>query len=203
MTQACIALPDPFGDALDRLGEPPDPPVEALGPSPVRPRLSRAFPRPLCTFPRPIRIMPAPGAPGSQRPTLGSWSFITVPDKEPSPVGPTTTRPVVTVDASQRLQYTLDFTDESTSTRQAKPAGVIGAEISVKVAPARTAARPRRQPGNRPAVLKKGLPAFARRAHERSQAFQRLDQSALLILTPRRADETLSIGELRPPYGRE
>lgn len=58
---------------------------------------------------------------------------ITVPDREPSAVGPPTTRPVVTVDAAQRLQHTIDFTDESTPTRRARPAGVIGAEIWVKV----------------------------------------------------------------------
>jgi len=46
---------------------------------------------------------------------------------------PPTTRPVVTVDVSQRLQHTIDFTDESTPTLRAKPAGVLGAEIWVKV----------------------------------------------------------------------
>lgn len=32
-----------------------------------------------------------------------------------------------------RLQHTIHFTDESTPTRRAKPAGVIGAEVWVKV----------------------------------------------------------------------
>jgi hypothetical protein len=40
---------------------------------------------------------------------------------------------VVTVGASQRLRHTICSTDETTPTRRAKPAGVIGAEIWVKV----------------------------------------------------------------------
>ena len=75
------------------------------------------------------RLQASASVDNSERAALG----ITVPDKEPSPVGPPTTRPVVTVDASQRLQHTIDFTDETTPTRRAKPAGVIGAEIGVKV----------------------------------------------------------------------
>jgi len=35
----------------------------------------------------------------------------------------------------QRLQHTIDFTDEGTPTRKAKPAGVMGAEIWVKIGP--------------------------------------------------------------------
>lgn len=75
------------------------------------------------------RLQASASVDDTERAALG----ITVPDKEPSPVGPPTTRPVVTVDASQRLQHTIDFTDETTPTRRAKPAGVIGAEIWVKV----------------------------------------------------------------------
>ena len=40
------------------------------------------------------------------------------------------------VDTSQRLQHTIHFADESTPTSKAKPAGAMGAEIWVKVAPA-------------------------------------------------------------------
>ncbi len=75
------------------------------------------------------RLQASPSVDDTERALLG----ITVPDKEPTPVGPPTTRPVATVDASQRLRHTIDFTDESTPTRRAKPAGVIGAEIWVKV----------------------------------------------------------------------
>ncbi len=67
----------------------------------------------------------------AERAALG----ITVPDTTPTPVGPPTTRPVVKVDARQRLQHTIHFTDEATPTRKARPAGVSGAEIWVHVAP--------------------------------------------------------------------
>jgi hypothetical protein len=60
---------------------------------------------------------------------------ITVPDTTSTPVAAPTTRPVVTVDASQRLRHTIAFADEATPTRVAKPAGVMGAEIWVKIAP--------------------------------------------------------------------
>ena len=58
---------------------------------------------------------------------------ITVPDTKPTPVGPPTTRPVVNVDTSQRLQHTIEFQDELTPTSRAKPAGVRGAQIWVKI----------------------------------------------------------------------
>lgn len=58
---------------------------------------------------------------------------ITVPDREPTPVGAPTTRPVATVDARQRLRHTVGFADEGTPTRKAKPAGVAGAEIWVSI----------------------------------------------------------------------
>ncbi len=63
------------------------------------------------------RLQASASVDDTERAALG----ITVPDKEPSPVGPPTTRPVATVDASQRLQHTIDFTDESTPTRRAQP----------------------------------------------------------------------------------
>lgn len=62
---------------------------------------------------------------------------IPVADKELSPKGGTSTsRPVVRVDTSQWLQDTIHFTGESTPTRKARPGGVMGAEIWVKVSPA-------------------------------------------------------------------
>ena len=44
-----------------------------------------------------------------------------------------TTRPVGTIDTSQRLQHTLSFVDENTPSSRAKPDGVAGCEIWVKV----------------------------------------------------------------------
>lgn len=79
------------------------------------------------------RLQASPDVDDGERAAMG----ITVPDKEASPLGgPPTSRPVVTVDTSQRLQHTIHFTDESSPTRKARPAGVMGAEIWVKVAPA-------------------------------------------------------------------
>ncbi len=58
---------------------------------------------------------------------------ITVPDTKPTPVGPPTSRPVVSVDTSQRLQHTIAFADELTALSRAKPPGVRGAQIWVKI----------------------------------------------------------------------
>lgn len=44
-------------------------------------------------------------------------------------------RPIGMVDTSQRLRHEIRFSDESTPTSRAKPAGVMGCEIWVKVAP--------------------------------------------------------------------
>ena len=60
---------------------------------------------------------------------------ITVPDSEPTPAGPPTTAPVGKVDTSQRLQHTVSFADSATPTSKAKPAGVRGCEIWMKVGP--------------------------------------------------------------------
>jgi len=57
------------------------------------------------------------------------------PLREPHAPAPTT-RPVVTVDTSQRLQHTLHFFDETTPNSRAKPDGVKGAEIRRAVADA-------------------------------------------------------------------
>ena len=65
----------------------------------------------------------------TERKALG----ITVPDTTPTPVGPPTTRPLVTVDTAQRLQHTIAFQDELTPTSRAKPEGVRGAQIWVKI----------------------------------------------------------------------
>ena len=75
------------------------------------------------------RIQASPTTTDTQREALG----ITVPDAIASAAAPPTTRPVVIVDTSQRLRHVIAFADESTPTKKAKPKGVSGAEIWVKV----------------------------------------------------------------------
>ncbi len=75
------------------------------------------------------RLQSSAAVDDAERQALG----ITVRDTEPTPVGPPKTRPVVSVDTSQRLQHTIAFADEATPTRKAKPAGVRGAQIWVKI----------------------------------------------------------------------
>ena len=58
---------------------------------------------------------------------------ITIPDPTGTPVVPPTTRPLVSVGCGQRLRQDIGFMDEATPTSKAKPPGVIGAEIWVKV----------------------------------------------------------------------
>ncbi len=64
----------------------------------------------------------------AERAALG----ITVPSAGGT-IGPPTSRPLVSVECGQRLQHTLRFVDESTPTKKAKPAGVLGVEIWNKV----------------------------------------------------------------------
>ncbi len=75
------------------------------------------------------RLQASAAVDDAERAALG----ITVPDTIPTPVGPPVTRPVVKVDTSQRLQHTISFADELTPTRIAKPAGVRGAQVWVKI----------------------------------------------------------------------
>ncbi|NOG39213.1 MAG: hypothetical protein HND43_07450, partial [Armatimonadetes bacterium] len=58
---------------------------------------------------------------------------ITIPDTIPTPVDAPTTRPVLSADTSQRLRITVGFADEGTPTSRAKPPGVTGCEIWVKL----------------------------------------------------------------------
>jgi len=77
------------------------------------------------------RLQASPDVDNAERAAMG----ITVPDREGSPIGGApTSRPVVNVDTSQRLQHTIHFADESSPTSKAKPAGVMGTEVWVKVA---------------------------------------------------------------------
>jgi hypothetical protein len=78
----------------------------------------------------------------AQRAAMG----ITVRDKVRStPQEGGMSRPVGVVDTSQRLRHEISFTDESTPTSRAKPAGVMGCEIWVAVSPTGTA--PPSEPG--------------------------------------------------------
>lgn len=65
----------------------------------------------------------------AQRGHLG----ITIADRQATPVGAPTSRPLVKVDFSQRLAHRIAFADEKTPTRRTKPKGVMGAEVWVKV----------------------------------------------------------------------
>ena len=58
---------------------------------------------------------------------------LTVPDSNPTPVGAPTTAPVGTIDTAQRLQHTVHFRDATTPNSKAKPAGVSGCEIWMKI----------------------------------------------------------------------
>ncbi len=64
----------------------------------------------------------------AERESLG----ITVA-QTPTPIGPPTTAPIVSIECGNRLQQTLRFVDSATPTRKAKPAGVLGVEIWNKV----------------------------------------------------------------------
>jgi len=65
----------------------------------------------------------------AERQALG----ITVRDTIPTPVPIPTTKPVLTPDTSARLRITIGFADEGTPTSKAKPFGVIGCELWMKI----------------------------------------------------------------------
>jgi len=66
----------------------------------------------------------------AERAALG----ITIPDTTRTvAAGGINTRPIGAVDTSQRLRHEIRFSDEATPTKRAKPAGVMGCEIWVKV----------------------------------------------------------------------
>jgi hypothetical protein len=58
---------------------------------------------------------------------------ITVRDTSPSPAPAPTSRPLALVESPARLTHQLRLVDESTPTRRARPAGVLGAEVWVKL----------------------------------------------------------------------
>jgi len=88
-----------------------------------------AFEAVIRTLVRKLQILPS--VDDSEREAMG----ITVRDTTLTrPTGGIDTRPVGVVDTSQRLRHVVRFNDETTPTRRAKPAGVMGCEIWVKVA---------------------------------------------------------------------
>ena len=85
------------------------------------------------------RLQASPQVEDSERAALG----ITVPDTVRTmtmSVGGIDSRPLGVVDTSQRLRHEIRFSDEATPTSRAKPAGVMGCEIWVKVLSAGEAA---------------------------------------------------------------
>jgi hypothetical protein len=58
---------------------------------------------------------------------------ITVRDTSPSPAPAPSSRPLTLVESGKRLTHQLRLVDESTPTRRARPAGVLGAEVWVKL----------------------------------------------------------------------
>jgi len=77
------------------------------------------------------RLQASPSVSDAERQALG----ITVADSGATAAAIPATRPICRVDARQRLQHTIEFADEGTPTRKAKPAGVMGAEIWVLIGP--------------------------------------------------------------------
>ena len=69
----------------------------------------------------------------SVSPAAKTAAGITVPDTTPTASGPPTTAPIATVDTSERLQHTIHFRDSTTPNSRAKPAGVRGCEIWMKI----------------------------------------------------------------------
>jgi hypothetical protein len=75
------------------------------------------------------RLQSSSSVSDAQRQALG----ITVRSSTRTPVGPPSSKPLGTIDTSQRLRHTIAFVDESTPTSRAKPDGVQGCEIWTKV----------------------------------------------------------------------
>jgi hypothetical protein len=87
--------------------------------------------RDLENFIRPLaaRIQTTPTVSDAHRESLQ----LTVRSTTRTAVGAPETRPVATIDTSQRLQHTISFGDETTPNSRAKPPGAQGCEIWVKV----------------------------------------------------------------------
>jgi hypothetical protein len=75
------------------------------------------------------RMQSHPGVTNAHRASMS----ITVPSTDRTAAAVPESRPVGTIDTSQRLRHTINFSDESTPGRRGKPAGVTGCEIWVKI----------------------------------------------------------------------
>ena len=71
----------------------------------------------------------SPQVTDAQRQSLG----LNVRSTTRTAAGAPTSRPVATIDTSQRLRHTINFVDELTPTSRAKPDGAQGCEIWMKV----------------------------------------------------------------------
>ncbi len=87
--------------------------------------------RPVTNF-----VQSYPGTTAAERAEMG----ITVRPPRGAPAQTPVTRPLALVESRQRLTHQLRLVDESTPTRRAKPAGVLGAEVWVKLVDADTPA---------------------------------------------------------------
>jgi len=66
-------------------------------------------------------------------PRVHSHAACALSKSQPGPAPAPTTRPLALVQSGQRLTHQLRLVDESTPTRRARPAGVLGAEVWVKL----------------------------------------------------------------------
>jgi hypothetical protein len=83
------------------------------------------------TLVRPLvaQLQTSPIVTDAQRQALAITVRSTSRTASPTP----TSRPVATVDTSQRLRHIIAFIDELTPTSRAKPAGMVGCEIWIKI----------------------------------------------------------------------
>lgn len=89
--------------------------------------------RPVTAF-----IQSFPATTDADRAAIG----ITVRDAQGTPAPTPTTRPRAIVRSGSRLTHTLRLSDEATPTRRARPKGVLGAEVWVKLVDAGAPANP-------------------------------------------------------------
>lgn len=75
------------------------------------------------------RLQSSESVQNADRQSLGLPVRATTRSPAPEP----TTRPIVTVDTSQRLQHTISFVDENTPGSRARPEGVTGCEVWMKI----------------------------------------------------------------------
>lgn len=75
------------------------------------------------------RLQVSPTVTDADRRDMG----IPIKDEQPTPVGPVATQPSAAVKLAGTLQHEVRFVDAATSTKRAKPAGVVGCEVWVKI----------------------------------------------------------------------